>query len=386
MPAPSRPRAPPNFSCNVGNIDPTRYILVPTENSAYQSWQVRLNYHSYCKVFERYAEGEPGGPTDGAPSYTRIVYTEQPPSLENGRIYRDALTHQPLSDMMPTWVALERNPLSAAAVHDFAVWNRALAVQKWMDAQPRNSSFWQQPAPGPSIALYESDMIFLRWIPNAFTAQGGTLRAPPQGYMNPENPSDGRRNPRIVAAFCKKNCEKMKGMDVPWILTRDDLYELLIEWMAITRAITLRPPLKTWIADMWGLQIAAAHAGLTFEPETPIVCHIQYPLPHSASGCVNAAMHFTYDVEVLNNTRLENMSMPGKKVIYFFSKRASYDGRPTRRQLLPLSWQDLQVPPAVKQFMQALDAAQAAWWPEDGPMEGPGHPPSAAPSIRPKPR
>eukprot|EP01013_Petalomonas_cantuscygni_P008870 TRINITY_DN21627_c0_g1_i1.p1 TRINITY_DN21627_c0_g1~~TRINITY_DN21627_c0_g1_i1.p1 ORF type:complete len:471 (+),score=82.62 TRINITY_DN21627_c0_g1_i1:118-1530(+) len=327
--------------------DDTRWVLVPTENTAYQSWQVRASYLTYCRLFNGtnpLAEGHK------PPHFVRIVYSETGPERRDGKwIHPDPFTGESAETLMPTAFVVERNPMSWAATQDFAVWSRALAISRWMDQQPRDGPFWSAPSPGPTVALYEPDMLFLRWSEVGFTAEPGTVRAPPQGYMNPKAPG---KNAEIVATLCKRNCDTMVGVDVPWIMRRDDLWKILVDWMTTTRALRVHETLgNNWVSDMWGLQIAAVQQGLKLHAMEGITCHVQY----GRDDCNKAsAMHYTYDVE---------SSVAGQK--YFFSKRRFGNSRPKRAELVPAGSLTTDHRPSVATFLRMWDDAWQVWFPDD---------------------
>ena len=207
---------------------------------------------------------------------------------------------------------------------DFVVWSRALVIQRWMAAQPRESEFWMQAAPGPTIALYEPDMLFLRWKEEAFTAKAGVLRAPEIGYMTVKTP-EGKA---FVNNFCKRNCDKVLPLDAPWILHRDALWDLLTDWLTITRTIRTTPPFQTtWVADMWGIMFASVHSGLSHEHSTDISCHC-IASQDKWDRCAAAAMHYTWD---FNLTHVHGRKAP----YYFFSKRWYSWHRPKYGEIVP---------------------------------------------------
>lgn len=391
------------FVCDTLPLDRSRYIVIPTDDTEYAEFQVRLAYHSYCALFT--AKGSPptvagSPPPTRAPHFIRIIHTTNP---------RFSASHSPV----PSTVIVDRSPYHAAAFAAHPPTVRLMAVLRWLDNIPDSHPIRTHPAPGPTIALYDHDHMFIRYHSDAFSApippQGArfAIRAPPQAYMNPNASTAAAA---IMAANCKHECESVVGIDVPYVAHRD-LWAALLPSIIMVAGHVIASPNRVWTADMWGVQLVLAHAGGRAVVSRHIADHVLRSM-----NCDTAAIHITYSVANVARRlphgassghlpRLQPYRLapspahpagavaPRRSPVHpsfrraieegptawwglSYTKQEHRPGRPRRRDLLPEGWQAYlgAVSKCQAIWMRAVDAAWAAWWPEEGPQEGPGWP------------
>jgi hypothetical protein len=304
------------------------HVIVTTDSSSYQQWQLRVCYFWFLK------QAAVKGSTLHA--FTRVLHTGEPDDL---------------MDEIPTVVV----PAGPKPENGGPPIQRPGAVIAWLEAAPPEEEY---------VLMLEPDHILLRPIALGSVAKGHPLAFLFSYVSFTEH--EAALAPHLETAGCSAKDAARTG-NSPSLMHRDDLAAIAPGWRDFSLALHADPAVRAavgWVGEMYGFSLAAcaARLWLTLQKQELML----HP-PFDTQLGDAALIHYTYGTELFANGSVADPGKTAKEErVWAFDKRYFERDYPQGRITPPPDG----APPSVVRLVDAINEALDAL-PADASADGP---------------